>query len=137
MIIKISHVGVAVSNINEVRTFFKEHFRLPVQDQENFGELLFSFIPMGGTNLELLQSTEESGQITKFIQKRGQGIHHIALEVDDVRSELARLKREGIQLINEEPYLNAHQELVAFIHPKSTYGVLFELVQTNNQTDEH
>lgn len=137
MIIKISHVGVAVSNINEVRTFFKEHFRLPVQDQENFGELLFSFIPMGGTNLELLQSTEEFGQITKFIQKRGQGIHHIALEVDDVRSELARLKREGIQLINEEPYLNAHQELVAFIHPKSTYGVLFELVQTNNQTDEH
>lgn len=137
MIIKISHVGVAVSNINEVRTFFKEHFRLPVQDQENFGELLFSFIPMGGTNLELLQSTEESGQITKFIQKRGQGIHHIALEVDDVRSELARLKREGIQLINEEPYLNAHQELVAFIHPKSTYGVLFELIQTNNQTDEH
>lgn len=137
MIIKISHVGVAVSNINEVRTFFKEHFRLPVQDQENFGELLFSFIPMGGTNLELLQSTEESGQITKFIQKRGQGIHHIALEVDDVRSELARLKREGIQLINEEPYLNAHQELVAFIHPKSTYGVLFELVQTNNQTNEH
>jgi methylmalonyl-CoA epimerase len=77
----------------------------------------------------LLQSTETDGQIAKFIQKRGQGIHHIALEVDDIQGELDRLKGKGIKLINERPYLNAHKELVAFIHPKSTYGVLIELIE--------
>jgi methylmalonyl-CoA/ethylmalonyl-CoA epimerase len=85
---------------------------------------------MEGTNLELLQSTEPDGQIAKFIQNRGQGVHHISFEVDDIQAELGRLKTKGIKLINEKPYLNAHNELVAFIHPKSTFGVLIELIQT-------
>jgi methylmalonyl-CoA/ethylmalonyl-CoA epimerase len=129
MIRKISHIGVAVDNLQEARSFFRETFNLATSEQENFGELLFSFIPMQGTDLELLQSTEPEGQIAKFIQKRGQGIHHIALEVDDIQGELDRLKARGVTLINEKPYLNAHQELVAFLHPKSTYGVLIELIQ--------
>jgi len=79
--------------------------------------------------LELLESTSPDGHIAKFIEKRGQGVHHIALEVDDIQAELDNLKAKGIQLINEKPYRNAHQELVAFVHPKSTYGVLIELVQ--------
>jgi len=131
MIKKIKHIGVAVDDLQKARNFFEEIFDLTTSNQENFGELLFSFIPMEGTNLELLQSTQADGQITKFIQKRGQGIHHIALEVDDVQAELDRLKAKGLKLINEKPYRNAHQELVAFIHPKSTFGVLIELIQTD------
>jgi methylmalonyl-CoA epimerase len=131
MIKKIKHIGVAVDDLQKARDFFQETFDLSTSDQENFGELIFSFIPMEGTNLELLQSTEAEGQIAKFIQKRGQGIHHIALEVDDVQAELDRLKAKGLKLINETPYRNAHQELVAFIHPQSTFGVLIELIQTD------
>ena len=131
MIKKIKHIGVAVDDLQTARDFFRETFDLSTSDQENFGELLFSFIPMAGTNLELLQSTEADGQIARFIQKRGQGIHHIALEVDDIQAELDRLKAKGLKLINAKPYRNAHQELVAFIHPKSTFGMLIELIQTD------
>ena len=131
MIKKIKHIGVAVDDLPTARDFFQETFDLYASDQENFGELLFSFISMEGTNLELLQSSEADGQIAKFIQKRGEGIHHIAMEVDDIQGELDRLKVKGLKLINEKPYRNAHQELVAFIHPKSTFGVLIELIQTD------
>ena len=133
MIKKVSHIGLAVDNLEEARTFFSENFGLSTSDRENFGELIFSFIPMKGTNLELLQSTESGGQIAKFIQRRGQGIHHISFEVDDIQSELDRLKGHGIKLINEKPYLNAHKDLGAFIHPKSTCGVLIELIQKQEE----
>lgn len=129
MIKKVSHIGLAVENLDEARDFFKDNFGFSTSDQENFGELIFSFIPLEGTNLELLQSTEEGGQIAKFIQKRGQGMHHISLEVDDIQGELDRLKARGLALINETPYLNAHKDLVAFIHPKSTFGILIELIE--------
>ena len=127
---RISHIGLAVKNLEEVSSFFRENFNFSVMEQEHFGELLFSFIPLEGANLELLQSTTSDGQISKFIQKKGQGIHHISLEVDDIQAELDRLKANGLKLINEVPYLNAHKDLVAFIHPKSTFNVLIELVQT-------
>ena len=133
MIKKISHIGLAVDNLEEARRFFNDTFGLNVSAQEQFGELLFSFISLGDTELELLQSTSSEGQIARFIQKRGQGIHHISLEVDDIQAELDRLKSKGLQLINEKPYRNAHEDLVAFIHPKSTYGVLIELIQSNQQ----
>jgi methylmalonyl-CoA/ethylmalonyl-CoA epimerase len=133
MIKKVGHIGLAVENIEEARTFFAENFDLSGAEKENFGELLFSFIPVAGTNLELLQSTQPEGQIAKFIKKRGQGIHHISFEVDDIQGELDRLKTKGLQLINETPYLNAHKELVAFIHPKSTFGILIELIQTKQE----
>ena len=131
MINKISHIGLAVENLEEAKKFFNENFSLQSSEKENFGGLLFSFIPFEetGTQLELLESTSPDGHIAKFIEKRGQGVHHIALEVDDIQAELDNLKAKGIQLINEKPYRNAHQELVAFVHPKSTYGVLIELVQ--------
>lgn len=131
MIRKISHIGIAVENLGAAREFFEKHFSLPGTEQETFGELLFSFIPFGAgdTRLELLQSTTEGGQMAKFIGKRGPGLHHIALEVDDIEAELVRLQAEGIQLINAKPYRNAHQELVAFLHPKSTNGILIELIQ--------
>jgi methylmalonyl-CoA/ethylmalonyl-CoA epimerase len=130
MIKRISHIGLGIENLKEACAFFNENFSLSSSEQESFGELIFSFIPMEGTNIELLQSTTPDGQISKFIQSRGQGIHHIALEVDDIQSELDRLQSNGIKLINEKPYLNAHKELVAFIHPKSTFGILIELIQS-------
>ena len=131
MIRKISHIGIAVENLGSAREFFEKHFSLRSSEQESFGELRFSFIPFKGedTRLELLQSTTDDGQMAKFISRRGPGIHHIALEVDDIQAELDRLQSEGIQLINSKPYRNAHQELVAFIHPKSTNGILIELIQ--------
>jgi methylmalonyl-CoA/ethylmalonyl-CoA epimerase len=130
MIKRVSHIGIGVENLEEARSFFKENFALSSSDQENFGELIFSFIPTEGTKIELLQSTGPDGQIAKFIEKRGEGLHHVSLEVDDIQAELDRLKGKGIRLINEKPYRNAHNELVAFIHPKSTYGVLIELIQS-------
>ena len=129
MIKKVSHIGIAVENLEAAREFFQENFALPSSERENFGELRFSFVPLEGAHVELLQSTEPEGQIAKFIRNRGEGIHHISFEVDDIQGELDRLKEKGLRLINEKPYLNAHQELVAFIHPKSTYGVLIELIQ--------
>jgi len=129
MIKRIHHIGVAVADLEAARHFFEENFRLESSERESFGELDFSFIPTNGTALELLQSTTEQGVISKFIQKRGQGVHHITFEVDDIHAELQRLKQKGITLINEAPYRNAHEELVAFIHPKSTYGILIELLQ--------
>jgi len=133
MIKKISHIGLAVENLEEASSFFRENFGLSISEQENFGELIFSFIPMEGTDLELLQSTDPDGQITKFVQKRGQGIHHISFEVDDIQVALDQLKAKGIKLINEKPYLNAHKDLVAFLHPRSTFGVLIELIQSGHE----
>ncbi len=134
MIKKVSHIGLAVENIEDASTFFEENFSLPKSEKESFGEMLFSFIPLAGTNLELLQSTQPDGQIAKFIKKRGQGIHHISFEVDNIQAELDRLKGKGLKLINETPYLNAHEELVAFIHPKSTFGILIELIQSKQES---
>ena len=131
MIKKISHIGVAVADLEQVGKFFTDNFALAESGRGSFGELLFSFVSCGddGTRLELLQSTTDEGQIAKFLGKRGEGIHHIALEVDDIQKELDSLKSKGIKLINETPYRNALGELVAFVHPKSTHGILIELLQ--------
>ena len=113
MSMRIHHIGVAVEDLDAARRFFQENFRFQSSEPEPFGELQFSFIPMEGSALELLQSTTEKGVIANFIRKRGQGLHHITFEVDDIYGELDRLKQKGIALINEEPYRNAHDELVA------------------------
>ena len=132
MIKTVSHIGIAVEDLEEARTFFKEKFGLDSAEHEDFRDLIFSFAEVGGANLEFLQSIDPQGVIAKFIKKRGQGVHHIALEVDDIQKELDSLKEKGVQLINERPYLNAHKELVAFVHPKSTFGVLIELIQSRD-----
>ena len=129
MIKRIHHIGIAVADLEAARTFFKENFQLQPKERESFGELDFAFVPLEGTALEILQSTTDDGVIAKFIQKRGQGIHHITFEVDDIQAELDRLKAKGVALINEQAYRNAHNEKVAFIHPKSTYGILVDLLQ--------
>ncbi|MBW2029755.1 MAG: methylmalonyl-CoA epimerase [Deltaproteobacteria bacterium] len=130
MIKRISHIGIAVEDLEEVRAFFKEKFGIDSSGYENFRDLIFSFAGTEGASLEFLQTVDPDGVIAKFIKKKGQGIHHIAMEVDDIQRELDDLRQKGVQLINEKPYLNAHKELVAFIHPRSTFGVLIELVQS-------
>ena len=133
MIKKISHIGIAVADLEQVGKFFSDNFSLAESGRGSFGELLFSFVSCGdggGTRLELLQSTTGEGNIAKFLDKRGEGIHHIALEVDDIQEELDRLREKGVKLINETPYRNALGEMVAFVHPKSTHGVLIELLQS-------
>ena len=128
---RISHLGIAVKDLAASEALFKkllgdEHVHHEVVEDQ--GVSIASF-KISESVIELTASTREDSSIAKFIAKRGEGIHHLALEVDDVASELARLKAEGIQVIDDSPKLGAHEMLIAFLHPKSTNGVLVELCQ--------
>lgn len=131
MATKISHLGIAVKDLGASERLFKillganEVHHEEVEDQ---GVRIASF-KIGESIIELTQPSRPDSPIAKFIEKRGEGIHHIALEVDNVASELSRLKAEGIQLIDESPKPGAHEMQIAFLHPKSTGGVLVELCQ--------
>ncbi len=133
MIKGISHIGIAVENLESTREFYRRTFGLESSEPEWFGENHFSFVPFGNTHVELLESTTPNGVMRKFIDKKGEGVHHISFEVDDIEAELASLKSKGVQLINEKPYFNAHQNLVAFVNPRSTRGVLVELIQVTGK----
>lgn len=136
MIKGLSHIGIAVDDLEESRELFRSISGRESSEPETFGELRFSFVPFGNIYIELLESTTPDGVIRKFIEKKGEGIHHISLEVDDIEAELSEMRSRGFQLINEKPYCNAHKNLVAFIHPKSTRGVLLELIQYTNRKEE-
>ena len=131
MIIKLGHIGIAVDDLQEAIKTYTEGLGLEcshteaVEDQE----VTTAFLPVGETHLELLESTSDDGPIARFIQKRGQGIHHICLQVDDICGALALCRAAGLELIDSEPREGAHNHLVAFIHPRSTGGVLIELSQ--------
>ncbi len=136
MIKGISHIGVAVGNLEEAREFYRKIFSLESSEPEWFGEIHFSFVPCGNTHIELLESTTPEGVIRKFIDKKGEGVHHISYEVDDIEAEVAALKEKGIEFVTQKPYFNAHKDLVIFLHPKNTKGVLVELIQTMNKKEE-
>ena len=129
MIKGISHVGIAVKSLDEAMAFYSKAFGLRCSEPETFGELRFSFVPLGNTRIELLESTTAEGVIRKFIDKKGEGVHHLSYEVDDIEGEVAALKAGGMEFVTGKPYLNAHQDLVIFLHPRSTKGVLTELIQ--------
>lgn len=129
MIRKIAHIGVAVQNLSDAEKFYTDVLSLNVSDREQHGELKASFLPIGDTRIELLQSTTSEGLISKFIEKKGEGIHHIAYEVDDIEKTLAHLQSKGIQLIDKQPRKGAHNSRVAFVNPKSSFGILVELVE--------
>ncbi|MGB9699347.1 MAG: methylmalonyl-CoA epimerase [Thermodesulfobacteriota bacterium] len=133
MIKKIAHIGVAVKNIEEAEKFYAEVLSLKIHDREHLGEIKASFIPVGDTAIELLQSTTPEGVISKFIEKRGEGIHHIAYQVDNIEKALEDLKAKGIPLIDQQPRRGAHHSKVAFLNPKGTYGILIELVEPENK----
>jgi methylmalonyl-CoA epimerase len=129
---KIAHIGVGVMDAGKSKTLFQEILGLPVTGEERVGELNTVFMPVGETNLELVQSTEPDGVMKKFIEKRGEGIHHLALEVEDIDQALEELKARGVPLIDQQPRPGAHQTKVAFLHPKGTNGILIELVQSEH-----
>lgn len=128
---KIEHIGIAVKNLEESNALFAALFGKPhykIEEVQSEG-VKTSFFDVGPNKIELLEGTNPDSPISKFIAKKGEGIHHIAFAVSDIKTEITRLKKEGFIVLNEEPKLGADNKLVAFLHPKSTNGVLIELCQ--------
>jgi methylmalonyl-CoA epimerase len=127
----VDHIGVAVSDLNAALKFYRDALGLEVEAPEDVASqrVRAHFIPIGESAIELLEATADDSPIAKYVAKRGPGIHHITLRVDDIRATLARLKDKGVRLIDDSPREGAHGSLVAFIHPSSTHGVLVELKQ--------
>jgi methylmalonyl-CoA/ethylmalonyl-CoA epimerase len=128
---KIEHIGIAVKDIDQSNALFaslfgKAHYK--IEDVESEG-VKTSFFQSGPNKIELLQATNDNSPIAKFIEKKGEGMHHIAFAVDDIESEIERLKAEGFEMIHNLPKKGADNKLIAFLHPKSTNGVLIELCQ--------
>lgn len=134
---KINHLGIATNGIENALRFWEDALGLEnvhtevVEDQK----VRVAMLPIGESRVELLEPTSDDSPISKFLEKRGGGIHHIAVEVEDIRASLARLKAQGMQLIDEEPRIGAEGCLVAFVHPKASGGVLLELVQTERGSE--
>ncbi len=131
---KIEHIGIAVSNLEASNLLFEKIFGIPPYKlEEVISEgVKTSFFMNGPNKIELLEATSSESPISKFIEKKGEGIHHIAFEVDNIVSEIERLKKEGFIVLNETPKKGADNKLVAFLHPKGTNGVLIELCQEIN-----
>ncbi len=128
---KIEHLGIAVHDLDVSNMLFEKLLGVAPYKQEAVASegVLTSFFQNGPNKIELLAATEPDGPIAKFLEKKGEGIHHVAFEVDDIKAEMARLKQEGFTLLNEEPKKGADNKWVAFVHPKSANGVLVELCQ--------
>jgi methylmalonyl-CoA/ethylmalonyl-CoA epimerase len=128
---KIDHIGIATNNIGEAARFYLESLGLQMNHTEEVAsqKVRVAMLPLGECRVELLEPTSEDSPISKFLAKRGPGIHHIAVRVEDIRRSLADLKQKGARLIDEQPRTGAGGCLVAFIHPSSTGGVLLELVE--------
>ena len=127
----LDHIGIAVSNLEEALAFYRDALGLEIEAPEDVAsqKVRAHFIPAGGAALELLEATDPNSSIAKYVEKRGPGLHHITLRVDDIAAALAQLKARGVRLIDEAPRPGAHGSLVAFIHPSSAHGVLVELKQ--------
>jgi methylmalonyl-CoA/ethylmalonyl-CoA epimerase len=128
---KIEHIGIAVKDLEVSNTLFEKLFGAPAYKSEVVESegVTTSFFLNGPNKIELLAATNPESPIAKFIDKKGEGIHHIAFDVEDIVSEIARLQKEGFVVLNETPKKGADNKLVAFLHPKSTNGVLIELCQ--------
>lgn len=128
---KVEHIGIAVKNLKEADTLFSRLFGQDPYKLESVASeaVSTSFYQMGETKIELLEATDEDSAIAKFIAKRGEGIHHIAFEVDDIHAEMERLRSEGVRVLNEHPKKGADNKLVCFLHPKDCNGVLVEFCQ--------
>ena len=128
---KIEHIGIAVTNLEQSNLVFEKLFGAPAYKFEEVASegVKTSFFKMGPNKIELLEATHPESPIAKFIEKKGEGIHHIAFEVVDIFAEITRLQAEGFVVINEMPKKGADNKLVAFLHPKGTNGVLVELCQ--------
>lgn len=128
---RVEHIGIAVRNLQDSIPFYEKILNASCYKVETVGseKVNTAFIRAGETKVELLESTDAEGVIARFIEKKGEGLHHIAFEVEDIRAEMARLKEEGFVLLSDEPKNGADNKLICFLHPKSTGGVLLELCQ--------
>ncbi len=128
---KIEHIGIAVNNLADASIIYEKLFGEPAYKQEEVASegVKTAFFRNGPNKIELLEATNPESPIAKFIAKKGEGIHHIAFDVEDITLEIARLKNEGFIILNETPKEGADNKLVVFLHPKSTTGVLIELCQ--------
>ena len=128
----LDHIGIAVADLGAALAFYRDALGLTVEAPEEVESqrVRAHFIPVGGAALELLEATADDSPIGRFVAKRGAGLHHITLRVDDIAAALAQLKARGVRLIDETPRPGAHGSLVAFIHPAAAHGVLVELKQT-------
>jgi len=131
MVKKVDHIGIAVSNLDEAVKLYSDVLGLELHGTEVVEEqkVKVAFLPVGDTEVELLESTSPDGPIAKFIEAKGQGIQHIAFKVDDIEAALAEMKEKGLRLIDEKPRYGAGGARIAFLHPKSTNGVLIELCE--------
>lgn len=127
----IDHIGIAVSNLDEALKFYRDGLGLEVDAPEEVASqrVRAHFIPAGEAAIELLEATAEDSPIARYVARRGPGLHHLTLRVDDIAGALAQLKARGVRLIDDAPRPGAHGSLVAFIHPASAHGVLVELKQ--------
>jgi methylmalonyl-CoA/ethylmalonyl-CoA epimerase len=127
----LDHIGIAVANLADALAFYRDALGLEIDAPEEVASqrVRAHFIPAGEAALELLEATADDSPIAKYVAKRGPGLHHITLRVDDIAAALAQLKARGVRLIDEAPRPGAHGSLVAFIHPASAHGVLVELKQ--------
>ena len=128
---KIEHIGIATYKIDDALKFWRDALGLRVVETEEVAEqgVRVAMLPLGEPRIELLEPTSDASPVAKFLEKRGAGIHHIAVRVDDIRAALGRLKEQGARLVDETPRVGAGGCLVAFVHPASAGGVLLELVE--------
>ncbi|KOP83362.1 methylmalonyl-CoA epimerase [Cytobacillus solani] len=131
MIKKIDHIGIAVRSLDEALPFYTEILKLPLLGMEEVEseKLRVAFLKAGETKLELLEPTHEDSAVAKFIEKRGEGLHHVALGVDSIQDRINEIKEKGIRMIQDVPKTGAGGAKVAFMHPKSTGSVLYELCE--------
>lgn len=131
---KIEHLGVAVSNLDEAIPLYEKLLNTPCYKIEEVGSefVKTAFFQVGESKIELVAATNPDSTIAKYIDKRGQGLHHIAFDVENIEAEIERLESEGFQLIQRTPKNGADNKLIAFLHPKSTSGMLVELCQERN-----
>ena len=131
MIQKVDHIGIAVRSLDEALPFYTETLQLEflgIEEVESQG-VKVAFIKAGETKLELLEPTSEESPIAKFIEKRGEGLHHVALGVDSIQERINQMKEQGIRMLRDEPKIGAGGAQVAFMHPKSTGGILYEFCE--------
>ncbi len=134
MLTKINHIGVAVKSLDEALPFYRDNLSMPFCGVEEVAEqkVRVAMLQVGESKIELLEPTSEDSPIAKFIEKNGPGIHHIAYEVEDLEAAIAKVMSDGGRMIDEKPRNGAHGSRIAFIHPKSSNGVLTELCQAGH-----
>lgn len=136
---RIDHIAIVVPNIEEALDFYKDALGLQLAHTERVEEpedVIVAFMPAGESEIELVEPVDDESGVARYLDKRGPGIHHICLEVDDIHEALARLKARGVELIDEEPTIGSGGKLIAFAHPRSANGVLVELYQLTEEEQQ-